>query len=67
MRNGVYVQVKLEKETKDFHKRNFEALRTQVAKQNWDDNAIATLKQTGKVMAFFREMEQKIAFVLIRS
>jgi hypothetical protein len=53
MRNGVYVHVKLKKQTKDFHKRNFELVRTQEAKQDFDDNAIPTLKQAGKVMALF--------------
>ncbi len=59
MRNGVCVLVKLKKDTKDFHKRNFDLARTQVAKQDWDDNAIPTLKQAAKIMAFFRELEQK--------
>ncbi len=30
-RNGVYVPVKLKKGTKNFHRRNFEASKTQVA------------------------------------
>jgi len=62
----VYVPVKLKKKTKDFHIRNFELVRTQVAKQDLDHNAILTLKQASKVMVFFREMEQKAALDIER-
>ena len=58
--------VKLKKETKNFHKSNFVALRTKVAKQDLDDNDIPTLKHASKVMAFFRVMEQKTSIDIER-
>ncbi len=54
----MYVPVNLKKGTNDFHKRNFELVKTRVAKQDLDDNAISTLKQADKVMTFFRKLEQ---------
>ncbi len=62
----MYVSFKLKKGTKDFHKRNFELVKTQVAKQSLDNNAIPTLKHASKVMAFFRELEQKTALDMER-
>ncbi len=39
----MYVSVKLQKTTKDFHIRGFERIRTEVAKQGLGDNATPTL------------------------
>jgi hypothetical protein len=66
MRNGVYVPVKLKRVTKDFHKRNFEVFKTQVAKHSLNNNDIPTLKQASKIMAFFRELKKKTALDIER-
>jgi len=54
---GESVAEKLKDSTKAFHGRTFERLRLEMAKQDLGDNAIPTLRQANKAMAFFRLIE----------
>ncbi len=53
MKNGLLVPVKLKTSTKKVHQLTFRRLMTDLAKQDWDDNAIPILRQADKVMAYF--------------
>ena len=59
MRHGELVPMKLKSNPKKAHQQTFQRLVTDFAKQDWDDNAIPIIRQADKVVAYFRETEQK--------
>ena len=66
MKNGQLVPVKLKASTKGAHQAVFRRLMTDLAKQDWDDNAIPILRQADRVMAYFRETERKTSLDIER-
>ena len=66
MKNIQLVPMKLKTSTKGAHQATFRRLMTDLAKHDWDDNAIPILRQADRVMAYFRETERKTSLDIER-
>ena len=66
MKNCQLVPAKLKTSTKEAHQATFRRLMTDLAKQDWDDNAIPILRQADRVMAYFHETERKTSLDIER-
>ncbi len=58
--------MKLKSSTKKAHQLTLKRLMTDIANQDWDDNAVSTLRQADRFMAYFRETELKTSLDIER-